>query len=170
MSFEGFEPDRTLSGDGLEQGDHSLDQGGEVGLYRFHLALAGKIEELADQLGHAVHLIDDDARLVVHLLGGDRSRDELFGARVDDVERRAQFVCESRCESPDGSEAVGVPQLRQGLCLGVGLGTLALLQVAKAVAHAVHLLRDDGDLVVSAGRDPVREIALSDSARLDHER
>ncbi len=131
--------DARLGGDRLEQRQRAPGDAAHVLRGALRASRAGEVEELADDAGHLVARLDDDAGVVDGLGGRRLAVGDHPGAGAHHVERRAQLVGDPRGELAHGHQPIGVAELLQGGDAGRRLGRAVLVGLDQALAHRVHL-------------------------------
>ena len=128
-----------------------------------------EVEELADDLGHARRLLDDDARAVDAPRRRLASPAAIILARAGDhVERRAELVRDARGELADGRQPIGVAELLDGSQLGRALCARGRSRASTSRSHIAFISRASS-ASSSRRRDrrqAPRQIAGADAARL----
>ncbi len=115
-----------------------------------------ELEQLANDLRHALRRADDDPRRLLRLVRRGLAAADHRRARLHDIEGRAELVREPGRELAHGREPVCVPEL--------------LERRGEAVAHRVHLAREIRQLVALRELHGTDEVAATDAPSLGRQR
>src|SRR5262245_18793911 len=145
----------------LDQFGGLLDERRQFDFSELEFVRARQVEQLPDDARDALGLVANDYQVALPRFDrGVGVMEQLFGAPVNNLQRRAHLVRHAGGQPPHGRELFAVPQLafkRQPL---FGLAQCGQSLFGQAVSHAVEFPRQAGQLAAArVRRRPVIQIA-----------